>query len=276
MVNIASDVGGGMPLGTDDALIRAWATGDQSAAMVVARRYGPAAYRLACTVGLDRHAAVEAVLAGFAAAGQRVAALDGSSDSSSAPGVAAPSERAESAGQAGLPDLRSWLFSVLSRCLRDQLRDPGRQDPAPAVLPLGDELKAGLNRLPWPVTQAELVRMTWCAVQQLGPDQRDLMALHAQAGLDVDALCRIAGTPHSSISAQLDAVLNQIRQVVAALLVARLAGPPCAGLRHVVTQWDGRFTQQYTTEVGSHVAGCNTCRSRAARLRADLDPIPFS
>lgn len=110
---------------------------------------------------------------------------------------------------------RSWLFTIAQRRLIDERRRRARrpEDPAPtgvlsgAMAPGDDAESQALEHL----------RATGVldALEQLTPDQRDVLYLRVLADLSVPEIARVLGKPETAVKALLRRGLARLQRAVA-------------------------------------------------------------
>ena len=108
----------------------------------------------------------------------------------------------------------TWLFQIALNAARDAGR---RLRRAPDPLPDAEKLPGGLRP---PLTEPaadevcerrELARAVACAVAELPPHLREVLALRHDQGMSFEEMARVLGTPASTLKSRFAAALHRLR-----------------------------------------------------------------
>lgn len=222
----------------DDAeLVKAVCEGDKQAFADVYDRYSGNIYAFLCTVTRNREEAADALQDTFLAAGARMHQLRD------------PSK------------LRPWLFAIarhnamhgFSRASKHEpledveVTDPG---PDPSEVAASSEL-------------ADLIRD---AAEGLGDQERIVLGLHLEQGLQGQELGDALGVSAGHAYVLMNRMRQQVERALGALLVARQGRRECEKLEKLLRPWDGRFSVLWRKRVARHVDGCEVCAELRKRL----------
>jgi RNA polymerase sigma-70 factor (ECF subfamily) len=98
----------------------------------------------------------------------------------------------------------TWLFQIALNVARDAARR-GRHDPVPLADAAGDD------RTDDACEQRELARAVACAVAELPPPQREVLALRHDQGMSFEEMARVLGVPASTLKSRFAAALHRLR-----------------------------------------------------------------
>jgi RNA polymerase sigma-70 factor (ECF subfamily) len=102
----------------------------------------------------------------------------------------------------------SWLFQIALNVARDAAR---RKKSAPGPLPDGDEPGDSRPPLVHECERRELARAVACAVAELPPPQREVLALRHDQGMNFEEMARVLKTPASTLKSRFAAALHRLR-----------------------------------------------------------------
>ena len=98
----------------------------------------------------------------------------------------------------------TWLFQIALNVARDAGRR-GRHAPEPlADVPGDDATDEACER-------RELARAVACAVAELPPPQREVLALRHDQGMSFEEMARVLGTPATTLKSRFAAALHRLR-----------------------------------------------------------------
>jgi RNA polymerase sigma-70 factor (ECF subfamily) len=106
----------------------------------------------------------------------------------------------------------TWLFQIAVNVARDAGR---RSRHTPAPLPDVDSSGRSCSRLAGAPDELcerrELARAVACAVAELPPPLREVLALRHDQGMSFEAMARVLGTPASTLKSRFAAALHRLR-----------------------------------------------------------------
>lgn len=151
--------------------------------------------------------------------------------------------------------LRSWLYAIANRSVRDSINRRGTPFFA-ADADLVLTATAGQ-----PLSRAELAEFIWQASGGLDIADRILLDLHQRQGLEGRDLAGAAGMAGPQLDARLPRLEAQVERSLGALLVARTGRRSCPDLSAVLSHID-ELPPDFRDRVTAHVDDCELCNSR--------------
>ena len=121
--------------------------------------------------------------------------------------------------------------------------------------------------------RAELRRLIRATVDELEPDEREVIELSLRHHLDDSDLAVVLGMSARRAHALASHARGQLEKALGMLLIARTGRTTCAALDELLAGWDGRLTSQMRGLVGRHIEECQAC---AGRRRGALRPEALS
>jgi RNA polymerase sigma factor (sigma-70 family) len=171
-------------------------------------------------------------------------------------------------GLGGLQDprkLRPWLYAMARHECHQRLRTTSQSSAADAAgQPADGSRDTG---------RAELRRLIRATVDELEPDEREVIELSLRHHLDDSDLAVVLGMPARRAHALASHARGQLEKALGMLLIARTGRTTCAALDELLAGWDGRLTSQMRGLVGRHIEECQAC---AGRRRGALRPEALS
>lgn len=233
----------GAGVGYDDAamqdaqLVKAICDGDKDAFAELYDRYSDNVYAFLCTVTRNREEAADALQDTFLAAATRMHQLRD------------PAK------------LRSWLFAIARHNAMHSFARTSKQQPLEDV----DVIDSGPQ--PSEVAESqELAELLRQAAGGLGEQERVVLGLHLEQGLQGQELGDALGVSASHAYVLMNRMRQQVERSVGALLVARQGRQDCAKLQDLLKSWDGRFSVLWRKRVARHVDSCQVCEELRKRL----------
>lgn len=222
----------------DDAeLVRAVCEGDKQAFADVYDRYSGNIYAFLCTVTRNREEAADALQDTFLAAGSRMHQLRD------------PSK------------LRPWLFAIARHNALHGISRTAKHDPLEDV----EVIDSGPD--PSEVAaSSELAELIRDAADGLGEQERVVLGLHLEHGLQGQELADALGVTDGHAYVLMNRMRQQVERALGALLVARQGQRDCETLQTMLRPWDGRFSVLWRKRVARHVDGCEVCAALRKRL----------
>jgi RNA polymerase sigma-70 factor (ECF subfamily) len=99
----------------------------------------------------------------------------------------------------------TWLFQIALNVARDAMRR-GRNPPLPlSDIPVDNAADDACER-------RELARAVDCAVAELPPQQREVLALRHDQGMSFEDMARVLGTPASTLKSRFAVALHRLRE----------------------------------------------------------------
>jgi RNA polymerase sigma factor (sigma-70 family) len=168
----------------------------------------------------------------------------------------------------GLQDprkLRPWLYAMARHECHQRLRTTSQSSAADAAgQPADGSRDTG---------RAELRRLIRATVDELEPDEREVIELSLRHHLNDSDLAVVLGMPARRAHALASHARGQLEKALGMLLIARTGRATCAALDELLASWDGRLTSQMRGLVGRHIEECQAC---AGRRRGALRPEALS
>jgi RNA polymerase sigma factor (sigma-70 family) len=168
----------------------------------------------------------------------------------------------------GLQDprkLRPWLYAMARQECHRRLSTTSPSSAADAAgQPADDSRDTG---------RAELRRLIRATVDELEPDEREVIELSLRHHLNDSDLAVVLGMPANRAYALASHALGQLEKALGMLLIARTGRTTCAALDELLAGWDGWLTSQMRGLVGRHIEECQAC---AGRRRGALRPEALS
>jgi RNA polymerase sigma factor (sigma-70 family) len=162
-------------------------------------------------------------------------------------------------------ELRPWLYAMARRECHRRLRTTSPSSPADgAGQPADGSRDTG---------RAELRRLIRATVEELEPDEREVIELSLRHQLNDSDLAVVLGMPARRAHALASRARGQLEQALGMLLIARTGRTTCAALDELLAGWDGRLTSQMRGLVGRHIEECQAC---TGRRRGALRPEALS
>ena len=161
--------------------------------------------------------------------------------------------------------LRPWLYAMARHECHRRLRTTRSSSAADAAgQPAYGSRDTG---------RAELRRLIRATVDELEPEEREVIELSLRHHLDDSDLAVVLGMSARRAHALASHARGQLEKALGMLLIARTGRTTCAALDELLAGWDGRLTSQMRGRVGRHIEECQAC---AGRRRGALRPEALS
>lgn len=141
---------------------------------------------------------------------------------------------------------RSWLFAIARTTVIDIARARGRHNARRDWGPIAGHA-------------AEAPALLWDAATGLQPGDQDLLELHLREGLEDADLALALDVEAMHVAVMVERMKTRLSTAVGSLLVARGGREECAGLDHLLADWDGRFSLAIRSTIARHVDDCGIC-----------------
>jgi RNA polymerase sigma factor (sigma-70 family) len=167
--------------------------------------------------------------------------------------------------------LRPWLYAMARHECHRRLRTTSPSSAADAAGQPADDSR-GTGR-------AELRRLVRATVDELEPDESEVIELSLRHHLDDSDLAVVLGMPASRAHDLASDARGQLEKALGMLLIARTGRTTCAALDELLAGWDGRLTSQMRGLIGRHIEACQACAGRrrgALRLEALSGLFPLA
>lgn len=144
--------------------------------------------------------------------------------------------------------LRPWLYAMARHECHRRLRTKSPSSSADgAGQPADGSRDTG---------RAELRRLIRATVEELEPDEREVIELSLRHQLNDSDLAVVLGMPARRAHALASHARGQLEQALGMLLIARTGRTTYAALDELLAGWDGRLTSQMRGLVGRHIEEC--------------------
>ena len=110
--------------------------------------------------------------------------------------------------------------------------------------------------------QAELRQLVRAALDELNPDEREVIELSLRHDLNGADLAAVLGVPRNQAHALASRARGQLEKALGALLVARTGRRACPELDLLLVDWDGRLTAPTRKRISRHIDQCDVCTNR--------------
>lgn len=162
--------------------------------------------------------------------------------------------------------LRPWLYAVARNECHSRLRasQVGLGEDASLPDPPSADVRGRAE-------QAELAQLVRTALDELSPDEREVIELDLRHDLQGADLAAVLGVPRNQAQALASHARGELEAALGPLFVARTGRRGCAELDLLLDGWNGQLTGSTRKLVSRHIEQCAACDDRShGALRAAL------